>query len=51
MTDTPVPSQPGAAEKTQAFSLVRPDATIHNIDLSDKGGLAELIIARGPQAG
>ena len=51
MTDTPVPSQPGAAEKTQAFSLVSPDATIPNIDLSDKGGLAELIIVRGPQAG
>ena len=48
MTDV---SGSGDGDKTQAFSLVSADATIPNISLDDRGGLAELIIVRGPQAG
>lgn len=42
---------PNAADKTQAFSALSPDATIPGINLNCDEGLADLIIVRGPQAG
>ena len=49
MADTPI--RPDMADRTQAFSLVSPDATIPGINLTSDEGLADLIIVRGPQAG
>lgn len=49
MAETPI--RPGMADRTQAFSLVSPDATIPGINLTSEEGLADLIIVRGPQAG
>lgn len=51
MNENPGMPLTGNEDKTQAFSLVNPDTTIPSISLGDKGGLAELIIVRGPQAG
>lgn len=46
-----IQSRPGASDRTQAFSLVSPDATIPGINLTTEEGLADLVIVRGPQAG
>lgn len=51
MNETQDPRLAGADDRTQAFSLISPDATIPNLSLSDQKGIAELVIVRGPQSG
>ena len=42
----------GYDDRTQAFSLSNPDATLPRIDIpNNQEGLAELTIVRGPSAG
>lgn len=51
MNETQDPRLDGADDRTQAFSLISPDATIPNLSLNDQKGIAELVIVRGPQSG
>ena len=51
MNETQDPRLAGADDRTQAFSLISPDATIPNLSLNDQKGIAELVIVRGPQSG
>ncbi|MEE8719482.1 MAG: FHA domain-containing protein [Coriobacteriales bacterium] len=45
------PNVPFDNDKTQAFNLSNPDATIPNINVGSSHGMATLTIVRGPLAG
>ena len=51
MADIYQNNRPIDSDRTQAFNLLNPDATIPNINISNDSGLADLTIIRGPLAG